>query len=70
MAYKKRPNCPECGKMVRFNDSIASTEYGKNDEVTLLTKIWHAECYIKVKQPTPAEISAIRAGVGSTKAVR
>lgn len=70
MAYKKRPNCPECGKMVRFNDSIGNWEFGQPGEPTLVFKVRHSECYIKVKQPTPAEISAIKANIELLKAVR
>ena len=45
----KRPNCPACGMMVRFNDSVAKTEYGTSDNQTLVTKIWHKDCLKSAK---------------------
>ena len=61
MAYTKRPNCPECGNMVRFNDSVGAWEYGTPGQATIVFKVWHQDCYIKLKQLTPAEITALKA---------
>ena len=46
MSKAKRPNCPACKEMVRFADSVARTEYGNDDRLTLVTRIWHKTCLI------------------------
>ena len=69
MAYKKRPSCPECGAMVRFNDSVGGWEYGKPGQATIVYKVWHEDCYIQVKQLTPAEANELKRVGAETNAM-